>query len=66
LESTDKTGEKAYSGLAGFDFDDLLYLFAPAAWFGWFIYMLVGAAAVAPILALLTAWRLHTQAGRSG
>jgi phosphatidylglycerophosphate synthase len=66
LESTDKAGEKAYSGVAGFDFDDLLYLFAPAAWLGWFIYMLVGAAAVAPILALLTAWRLRAQANRSG
>jgi len=61
LEKTEDTGKKAYSGVAGFDFDDLLYLFAPVAWMGWFIYILIGAAAVAPVLAVLTAWRLRTQ-----
>ncbi len=59
LEKTEDTGQKAYSGVAGFDFDDLLYLFAPVAWLGWFIYILIGAAAVAPVLAILTAWRLR-------
>jgi phosphatidylglycerophosphate synthase len=61
LEKTEDTGQKAYSGVAGFDFDDLLYLFAPVAWLGWFIYILIGAAAVAPVLAILTAWRLRGQ-----
>lgn len=60
LEKGDDTGQKAYSGIAGFDFDDLLYLFAPVAWLGWFIYILIGAAAVTPVLALLTAWRLRS------
>jgi archaetidylinositol phosphate synthase len=61
LEETEDSGQKAYSGIAGFDFDDMLYLFAPAAWLGWFIYILIGAAAVAPVLAILTAWRLRGQ-----
>lgn len=61
LEKGDDTGKKAFSGVAGFDFDDLLYLFAPVAWMGWFIYILVGAAAVAPVLAVLVAWRLYRQ-----
>ena len=26
------TGEKAYPGIWGFDFDDILYLFAPVVW----------------------------------
>ena len=59
LEKAEDTGQKAYSGVAGFDFDDMLYLFAPFAWLGWFIYILVGAAAVAPVMAVLTAWRLY-------
>ena len=63
LEKAEDTGQKAYSGIAGFDFDDLLYLIAPAAWLGWFIYILVGAAVVAPVLMLLTAWRLRPHSG---
>ena len=63
LEKAADTGHKAYAGIAGFDFDDLLYLFAPAAWFGWFLYILVGAAMVGPLLAILTTWRLRALSG---
>ncbi|MDG2205604.1 MAG: CDP-alcohol phosphatidyltransferase family protein, partial [Alphaproteobacteria bacterium] len=50
------TGEKAYSGFAGFDFDDVLYLFAPVVWMGWQMPFVVGASIGAPAFALLT-WR---------
>jgi phosphatidylglycerophosphate synthase len=59
MEKADDSGQKAWSGVAGFDFDDMLYLFAPFAWLGWFLYILVGAAIVSPIMALLTAWRFY-------
>jgi archaetidylinositol phosphate synthase len=53
------TGEKAYPGFAGFDFDDVLYLFAPVVWLGWQMPLVVGAALGAPLFALLTwyKWR---------
>lgn len=53
------TGEKAYPGFAGFDFDDILYLFAPVVWLGWQMPMVVGATIGAPAFALLTwiKWR---------
>ena len=53
------TGEKAYPGFAGFDFDDVLYLFAPVVWLGWQMPFVVGAAIGAPAFALLTAYRLR-------
>lgn len=53
------TGEKAYPGFWGFDFDDLLYLFAPVVWLGWQMPFVVGAAVGAPAFALLTAYRLR-------
>ncbi len=53
------TGEKAYPGFWGFDFDDVLYLFAPVVWLGWQMPFVVGAAIGAPAFALLTAYRLH-------
>lgn len=52
------TGEKAYPGFAGFDFDDVLYLFAPIMWLGWQMPFVVGAAIGAPAFALLTWYRL--------
>lgn len=58
LERRTASGDKAYAGILGFDFDDLLYLFGPIAWLGWLHHALVGAAVVAPVLVLLTAWRL--------
>jgi archaetidylinositol phosphate synthase len=48
------TGEKAYAGFAGFDFDDVLYLFAPVVWLGWHYGFLIGASLGAPAFALLT------------
>jgi len=53
------TGEKAYPGFAGFDFDDVLYLFAPVVWLGWQMPFVVGAAVGAPAFALLTWHRLR-------
>jgi phosphatidylglycerophosphate synthase len=50
---------KAYSGAFGFDLDDLLYLFAPLAWLGWLMPILVGAAIGGSFMALLTLWRLY-------
>ncbi len=58
LEEQSDTEDKAYVGILGFDFDDVLYLFGPAAWFGWFPWLLIGATAGAPFFAILTAWRL--------
>jgi len=52
------TGEKAYPGFAGFDFDDVLYLFAPVVWLGWQMPFVVGASVGAPAFALLTWYRL--------
>ncbi|MEK9724586.1 MAG: CDP-alcohol phosphatidyltransferase family protein, partial [Rhodospirillaceae bacterium] len=48
------TGEKAYPGFAGFDFDDVLYLFAPVVWLGWQMPFVVGASVGAPAFAVLT------------
>lgn len=48
------TGEKAYAGFAGFDFDDVLYLFAPLVWLDWHYPFLIGASVGAPAFALLT------------
>jgi phosphatidylglycerophosphate synthase len=59
LELRMPSGGKAYSGVAGFDFDDMLYLLAPLAWLGWLVPVLLGAAIVGPILAILTWWRFR-------
>ncbi len=52
------TGDKAYSGFAGFDFDDVLYLFAPVVWLNLHFPFLIGASVGAPIFALITWYRL--------
>ncbi len=52
------TGEKAYAGFAGFDFDDVLYLFAPVVWLGWHYPFLIGASVGAPVFALVTLYKL--------
>ncbi len=54
------TGEKAYPGFAGFDFDDILYLFPLIVWFDWHFIFLAGASIGAPAFALLTWQRLHS------
>ena len=61
-QSLKDTGEKAYEGLAGFDFDDILYLFAPVVWLGWHPYFLAGATVGAPAFALLTYWKYRALA----
>jgi len=53
------TGEKAYAGIWGFDFDDVLYLFAPVVWLDWQLYFVLGASVGAPAFALLTWWKLR-------
>jgi phosphatidylglycerophosphate synthase len=58
LEKTAATGEKAYAGVLGFDFDDVLYLFAPAVWIGLGMPLLIGAAIGGPVFAALTWYRL--------
>lgn len=57
-QSQQDTGEKAYPGFAGFDFDDVLYLFAPVVWLNWHYPFLLGASVGAPVFALLTWYRL--------
>lgn len=57
------TGEKAYPGFAGFDFDDVLYLFAPVVWLGWHYPFLLGASVGAPIFALITWYKLKSLKG---
>jgi len=51
------TGDKAYTGFAGFDFDDVIYLFAPVVWFNLHPPFLIGASVGAPAFALLTWYR---------
>ena len=49
----------AYAGFAGFDFDDVLYLFAPVVWLGLHYPFLIGASVGAPAFALLTWYKLN-------
>ncbi|MEE8234525.1 MAG: CDP-alcohol phosphatidyltransferase family protein [Gammaproteobacteria bacterium] len=56
-QSQKDTGEKVYAGFAGFDFDDVLYLFAPVVWLNLHLPFLIGASVGAPIFALLTWYR---------
>jgi len=49
--------DRAYPGFAGFDFDDVLYLFAGVAWLDLFLPFVVGASLGAPAFALLTWYR---------
>ena len=48
------TGEKAYPDFLGFDFDDILYLFAPIVWLDWHLPFLIGASVGAPVFAFFT------------
>ena len=59
LELAGGNRSKAYPSVAGFILDDVLYLIAPAAWLGWFFYILVGAAFCAPIVAATAIWRVR-------
>jgi phosphatidylglycerophosphate synthase len=53
-------GDKAYGGIWGFDFDDILYLFAPVIWLDWQLPFVLGASVGAPGFALYTLHRLHS------
>ena len=60
------TGDKAYPGIWGFDFDDVLYLFAPVVWLGWQMPFVVGASVGAPAFAALTWYKLRSERKRHG
>jgi phosphatidylglycerophosphate synthase len=57
LEQLSPTGQKAYAGKWGFDFDDMLYLLAPLAWLDWLGFVLVAAALVVPVITIVTGIR---------
>jgi phosphatidylglycerophosphate synthase len=61
LESINTFTGKAYEGAAGFDFDDVLYIFGPVAWFGWLSILLMGAAIGGPAFVILTWLRLRNE-----
>ncbi|MFT5396308.1 MAG: archaetidylinositol phosphate synthase [Gammaproteobacteria bacterium] len=52
-------GEKTCPGFAGFNFDDILFLFAFIIWIDWQEYFLIGASIGAPLFALLTMYNLR-------
>lgn len=54
-----ETSDKAYPGIAGFDFDEILFLFAFIVWFGWQKPFLIGATIGAPLFALFTLYKLR-------
>jgi phosphatidylglycerophosphate synthase len=64
-QSLKDTGEKAFEGFAGFDFDDVLYLFAPVVWLGWHPYFLAGATLGAPAFAWVTYRKYRAGSNRS-
>lgn len=58
LEQRSPPGTKAYSGAAGFDPDDALYLMGPLAWLGWLAPVVLGASVGATAMMVLTGVRL--------
>lgn len=52
-------GDKLFPQFAGFDIDDVLYLFAPIAWLGWLTPLLAGAAIGAPAFFVVTVLRIR-------
>jgi archaetidylinositol phosphate synthase len=64
LEKFTATGDKAYAGVLGFDFDDVLYLFAPAVWIDWSMPLLIGASVGGPVFAVITWQRLNAEVRR--
>jgi len=59
LEARSPAGTKAYTGAAGFDPDDALYLMGPVAWLGWLAPIVLGAAVGATVVMVLTGARLR-------
>lgn len=70
LERRLGNGKKAYPGAFGFDFDDVMYLFAPIAWLDALLPLLIGAAIGGPVFLIIVWVRLRRSqrisvAGRS-
>ena len=61
LESMNTFSQRAYEGAAGFDFDDVLYIFGPVAWCGWLYVILIGAAFGGPAFVIWTWLRLRSE-----
>ena len=59
LEARSPPGTKAYSGRAGFDPDDALYLMGPLVWLGWLAPVVLGAAIGATAMMTITGLRLR-------
>ncbi len=59
LERRSPPGTKAYSGAAGFDPDDALYLMGPLAWLGWLAPVVLGASVGATAMMAITGLRLR-------
>ena len=59
LEARSPAGTKAYSGVAGFDPDDALYLLGPLAWLNWLSPVVVGTAVAVPVIMTVTGLRLR-------
>lgn len=59
LEARSPAGDKAYTGAAGFDPDDALYLLAPLAWLGWLTPVVVGTAVAGTAIMAITGLRLR-------
>jgi archaetidylinositol phosphate synthase len=59
LETRSPAGTKAYSGAAGFDPDDALYLLGPLTWLDWLSPIVLGAAVGATAMMVITGLRLR-------
>lgn len=53
------TKRKIFAGGGGFDPDDALFLLGPAAWLGWLLPILLGAAVGSSVMAVIIAVRLR-------
>ena len=62
-QKTDGEG-RIYSSCWGFDFDDIMMLFAPVIWLDWLMYFVAAASIGAPIFALLTVYLLRSKLKR--
>jgi phosphatidylglycerophosphate synthase len=56
VQQMENFGEE-FSGAAGFDPDDALFIVGPAAWLGWLAPLLYAAAVGAPLFLLFALWR---------
>lgn len=55
---------KIYPSRWGFDFDDIMFLFAPVVWLGWLMYFVAATSIGAPVFALLTLFLLRSRLKR--